>query len=69
MSRSIIQWIVVAALLCSLAGGCARERRREFAQRAADLKTQVQVLQQRVDSQEKRIERLEGQVAELSKNR
>ncbi len=67
--RQIAQDMVLIGLLCCLLSGCMAERRREIREKATDLQTKVAVLQQRVDAQERRIGRLEGTVAELSKGR
>jgi len=67
--RQTIRYVFLFGLLCFLLSGCFAERRREVREKAVDLMTKVELLQQRVDAQERRIDKLEDQVAELNKRR
>jgi hypothetical protein len=69
MMKQTIKCTLLMGLLCFLLTGCFAERRREAREQAVDLKTKVELLQQRVDAQDRRIDKLEEQVTDLNKRR
>lgn len=58
--------LVLSLLALSTLCGCG-QRRRAIMQRASDAKTQMAVMEQKIESQQKQIDAMEKEIAELRK--
>jgi cell division protein FtsL len=62
VSRNLILCLLAVSMLC----GCG-QRRRMVMQQASDAKTKMALLEQKVETQQQRIDAMEKEIAELRK--
>jgi hypothetical protein len=62
-----IKWTMLYLLTCFLLTGCRAHQRREAVEQNKKFKTKVELLEQQVNTHERRLDKLEDQVTELSK--
>ena len=61
--------LIVALLAVSLLCGCGgRQKRMAAAQKVSDAKDKMTLMEQQIENQQKQIETLEAEIAELKKN-